>query len=142
MDDALSVEKGRKHHIPFGTICSLIQLYIGYDIQYPNPRNDCLQMFTTTNFLSSQLLRLCTEEFLPFFIMGPGTSNYTAKFSFSQVFHPLTEALLVICDLVLLATYVISQLCLLEHTTTTHILQAHSTTNILETPLIIMVNTN
>ena len=50
-------------------------MYIGYGIQNLNRRKDCSQKFTTTKFSSSQFLHLCTEEFLPFFVVGPGTSN-------------------------------------------------------------------
>ncbi len=58
-------------------------------------------------------------------IVGPGTTSYVGyrQVSSSQIFHPLIEELSVMCDLVLLATYIISSWCHLEHTTTTHTLQ-------------------
>ncbi len=58
---------------------------------------------------------------LSFFILGENSSHLfplwdlvlltvwvTAKNSSSQIFHPLTEELSAMCDLVLLATYIIS----------------------------------
>jgi hypothetical protein len=76
LDVVLSAKKRTKHCIPFGTIHSRIQLYIGYGIQYLNARNDCLWKFTITTYFSSyQFFHPRREEFSPFTIVGPGTTN-------------------------------------------------------------------
>ncbi len=111
LDVVLSGRTWREPHITCGTIHSLIQLYKGYGIQVLNARNDHVGKF----------LPLLTSHPLSFFMLGKKSSclfpscdlvllnvYITAKILSSQIFHSLTEEFSAMCDLVLLATYVIS----------------------------------
>jgi hypothetical protein len=80
-------------------------------IWYPSPQRQKWsrrKVFTTANFSSSQFFHARQEEFLPFSFVGPGTTNCVR---YTQIFHPLTEEFSAMCDLVLLATYVLSLWC-------------------------------
>jgi hypothetical protein len=80
-----------------------------------------LSKSSTPEMIAYESLPLLTSHPLSFFMLGKKSSclfpswnlvlltvYVTAKISSSQIFHPLTEELSAMCDLVLLATYVIS----------------------------------
>ncbi len=109
----------------YSQIGSLIQLYIGYGIQYLNARNDRLWKFTTTNFSSSKFFHPLTEEFSPFFIVGPGTTNCVGCHQNFILSDFSSSHRRVVSDVWPGTTSYMSYFswCLLEHTTTTHTLQ-------------------
>ncbi len=85
-------------------------------IQYPSPQPQKWsrrKVFTTTNFSSSQFFMLGkkSSRLFPSWDLVLLTVYVTAKISSSQIFHPFTEEFSAMCDLVLLATYVLSWWC-------------------------------
>ncbi len=114
LDVVLSGRTWREPHITFGTICSLIQLYIGYGIQVLNARNDHIGKFLpllTSHPLSFFMLGKKSSCLFPLWDLVLQTVYVTTKISSSQIFNPLTKEFSAMCDLVLLATYIISWWC-------------------------------
>ncbi len=111
LDVVLSGRTWREPHITYGTIRSLIQLYIEDSIQVLNARNDHVGKFLpplTFHPLSFFMLGEKTSRLFPSWDLVLLTVYVTAKISSSQIFHPLAEEFSAMCDLALLATYVLS----------------------------------
>ncbi len=105
--------KGTSHHIwndPF-TDTTL------HRIRYPSPQRQKWsrrKVFTTANFSSSQFFHALGDKsshLFPSWDLVLLPVYVTTKISSSQIFYPLTEEFSAMCDLVLLATYVIFWSC-------------------------------